>query len=66
MTWFVFIGSFIIYLIIELAYNALPIAYTIEFLSMELHFTNPAFYLTGLEYFTYILDEKIRLIKNIN
>ena len=47
MTWFILIGSFIIYLGIELIYNALPIAYTIEFFSLQLQFTNPAFYLTS-------------------
>ena len=47
MTWFLFIGSFVLFLFIELVYDATSIAYAIEYFSMEKHFTNPAFYLTG-------------------
>ena len=50
MTWFLFIGSFFLFVIIELISNALDIKgffYAIEYWSMEKQFTNPAFYLTG-------------------
>ena len=48
MTFFIFIGSFAIFLLIELVYNLTPIAYAIEFMAFEYQFMNPTFYLAGI------------------